>query len=153
MSLNELAERIETDILGITPELTPDQVAEVRLRVNAFMEHAKKLKAACDEAMIQYITGTGKPIVIGPVRYYVGDRKETKCRDQVEATQTLVEQFGPEHVARNFLSTGALKHGAIRKEVDAETYDRLFEVVSKPVLKEDGTPEKQLQSIDERFIR
>jgi hypothetical protein len=152
--VNELADQLDLAASNITPDLTPDQVAEVYVKGKAYLERGKLVMKAIESAMEQYITETGKPIVIGPVRFYVGEKKETKCVDQGEALRSLLELFGPDHIAAQFLSTGAFKLGAIKKEVDEETYGRLFKVEVKQELK-DGVAkaEKKLQSIDERFIR
>lgn len=148
----------EQEIIGliarIEPGLPAEQVAAAIDAVECNYRRAKELKVLLEQALYEHIEATGKPIVLGPVRWYVGPVRKTDCRDEGECLQSLIEQFGPAHVGKNFLSSGAFKHGAISKEVDGETFARLFEVREEMELKE-GKAErvKKLQKVNEDFVR
>lgn len=148
--MNEIADQMEIAAGSITPELTPDQVAEVYVRIKAFQERADAVMEMTKKAIVAYIKETDTPITIGTLRLYIGAKREKKVRDRAECLQSLVEQFGPKHVGEQFLSSNAFKHGAISKEVDEAEFDRLFEVVTVEKLEVDGEP--KLQQFDSRFI-
>lgn len=155
-ALATVADEIELQIAELADASDAAKAAETMDKVKAFLELGRELKAKLDAAMVTYIKANG-PITIGPVRWYVGVKKTTKCTDVGEAAKTMLELGGPD-LLRDVLSSNAFKHGATRKRLDeigsGEQYDRLFTVIEEEELKDGKASAKEsLLSFDERFKR
>lgn len=141
-------------VCSIDDEATLDLIGTTLDKLKFIKEqvsiHEKELK----ERIIQYILSHGGDgIQIGHVRYYVGPDKDTKCNNIRDTTAAVLDASGGS--VDDFtctLSTNAFKPGACKKLLGVEKFNSLFTVTERKRLKQDGTEEKQLQSIDERFV-
>lgn len=145
------ASDVETAILKVTATTPSDDIAATLEKLAAYLERGKELKELLESRLKEIIEETGHDIEVGTVRYYVGDKRTTKCRDAGEAVRSLLETLGAEGLAP-LLASQPLRYGACKQVLPADEYDRLFEVVVERELKE-GKPLKRLQKIDTRFIR
>jgi len=156
IQLSDAANQVELCIAELNDATDAERAAVAMDKVKLWIELGKALKAQLDEAMIRFIKTNG-PVVIGPVRYYVGAKKSTKCRDVGETAKTMLELGGPE-LLRDVLSSGAFKYGECRKRLveigSPEQFERLFETTEEETL-ENGKPTKKdsLLAFDERFKR
>jgi hypothetical protein len=139
-------------VASLSPESSQDEVLDVLQRISVAKQAIKELEAMAEESAIQWIDQNGD-IVVGDVRYYVGKTKTTKCVD-VRATMdaALTATGGDVDAMTELLSSGAWKHGACRKVLSPDDYERLFITTEKPDLKTDE-PKRSLQRVDQRFVK
>lgn len=131
---------------------TPEYIADVMGRVDAALERAKAIKAALKEAMVEHILATGRDLVIGEVRYYAAQEKETKCVRQLEAVEAVFKAVGGDCEGfKACLSSNAFLPGQCRKVLPPDVFADLFVTTVKTKLK-DGVPQKQLCSVNPKFI-
>jgi hypothetical protein len=149
--MNDLA-RIESVVCGVNHELTEDQVAAAIDALETLSVKVREWKRLLDDGLRDWLETNKRDLVIGSVRYYLAHPKETNCRSDKETLVSLLERFGPEYVAEQFLAARWFKAGAIKAELEPDEFARLFDVVEK-VKVEEGKPRKQVQKIDERFVR
>lgn len=155
-TIQTAATETELVIAELDDSASAELAAAALDKVRLWNELGRELKAKLEAAMIRFIQANGE-VTIGPVRYYVGTKKTTKCLDNGEAVKSMLELGGVE-LLRDVLSSSAFKHGAARKRLAElgceDVYDRLFETSEEQELK-DGKAVKtvSLLSFDERFKR
>ena len=150
---NQLMRRdILATIASLSPESPHDDVLDVLQRIAAAKQTINEMELLANDAAIQWIDANGD-LVVGDVRYYVGVNKTTKCVD-VRATMeaALTATGGDVDAMTELLGSGAWKHGACRKVLDADDFHRLFITTEKSNLKSDE-PERSLQRVDQRFVK
>lgn len=145
-------ESLNRDILAVDEWTGTETLAMLADRLKFFGERIREMRRLLDDRMLEAIEETKQDIVVGPIRYYAGIKKETKCIDHAKALAALFEACGGDvdRVAECIASNG-LKHGAC-KGVLTDKYDQHFKVEEKPELKE-GVPKKSLLQINENFTR
>jgi hypothetical protein len=140
-----------------------DVLLSARVTLDAILQWAKEQDRRLKEAMTRHIQMTGRDLVIGTVRYYVGTKKDTKDRSPRHTLEVLLEAVaGDLDKLAEALSTNAIKHGAARtiliealgEDAGRSKWVECFVVEEKTELKE-GKPVrvKELVKVDERFIR
>lgn len=102
-------------------------------------EYGDRLK----EAAIEYINKHG-PVETVTTRFYVGNKRTTRCRDTERAVRAILEATGGDFDRMmGCLASQPLKHGECRS-VLGNDWGRHFEVVETPDLKT-GKPQKELK--------
>jgi len=139
------------------PETSIEFLAEIDNRIRFMKEKIKDYEKSRDEAFKERIKACdGAGFTLGYMRYRLVTPTETKCRDVGECLKSILELLGPEGAAL-CLSSSAWKYGQARTMLEesgnAEVFDALFETRKKEVLKGEPITDKQLISIDERFIK
>jgi hypothetical protein len=141
-----------TEITPITPTSSIEQIADNLGRLKALAERARELKKQFDEQLLEYIEANGD-VTIGEVRYYAGYEKETKCVDVPGALSCLLFLCGGEmEEFAGVLSANAIKHGAAKKYMLPEMYEKHFVTSMKPDLKE-GKPVKKVLAVKPEFCK
>jgi hypothetical protein len=141
-----------TDIIPITPTSSIEQIADNLGKLKALAERARELKRQFDEQLLEYIEANGD-VTIGEVRYYAGYEKETKCVDVGGVILHLLDAVvGDYDALAGFLCANPIKHGAVKKTLSPEVYDRLFVTSLKPDLKE-GKPVKKVLAVKPEFCK
>src|SRR5690554_3989402 len=134
------ADKLEADVLLITPDSPDWTVAAVMDRLKAAEERLKQIKGFVTEKVIEWIEANGD-LVIGDVRYYVGPKKITKCIDVPGAVAALlIASDGDFGKLCEFFASQPLKYGAC-KEPLGDQWDQFFRVEEVIDLKE-GKPKK-----------
>jgi hypothetical protein len=146
---------MELAVLSLNVDTPPERVGEVLALLDGWRQRERDVRRLLEDRLAEIIRETGRDIVVGPVRYYLGTKRTTKVRDHAAALLALFEHTGGDfgRVAE-FLSSDAFKHGGIRKSVGDARFAELFEVTEETELKE-GKPERvrKLMKFDERFQR
>lgn len=138
-------------IARIEPGTKLEQVCESINLIDAMSARLKELKEQHTEKLVEWIQANG-PFEIGSVKYYVGDRSDTKCLDVHRFVERGLEvTSGDLSAVTCCLSSNAVKHGAAKKLLPAADYDELFETTRKPRLLH-GVAQSQLQRVDTKFI-
>jgi len=158
---------METSIepIGVTPDKivsairemsasnpTLDDLGIARNIINVLLKFAREADAAWDAIALAKVKAEGE-FQLGTKKYFAAVDKKTECIDEMKVIETLLAVGGGElELIRDCLSANCYKHGAIKKYLTAqgkaELYAGLFRVVEK-----DRLGEKQLQVIDERFLK
>lgn len=144
---------IERDILAINDEADAQHIARTIQRVEWLTGRARELDKLLKQALIEYLDQPGGPqeINIGDVRYYVGNKKTIKCRDNRRTVEALLNATGGDFEKFvECLSSNALKHGACRTVLGDE-FDSHFEEKVDTDLKT-GAPTREVKRIDARFM-
>ena len=147
--------RLNSTVCGISYTMTPEQVADIIALVSAAKSRIREIDDALADALIQYIRDTGRDLVIGTVRYYIGSRRVVRCPDVPQAVESLMLAAGGDMAAFcGVLSSNAIKPGAARRMLEEvhqeELFDRLFTTEFQDELR-DGRPSR-LQKIDTKFL-
>lgn len=138
--------------LAINHESVIDDVAMKVQMIEAAKKRIAEIEADMKRQLIEWIEANG-PLVINETKYYVGDRKDTKCVDVPATVQALLEATGGDFgKVCECLASQPVKHGASKRVLSADQYDALFKVETVPVLKE-GVAQKQLQKVNTNFLR
>ena len=151
-TLTELELAVSTIDDGATLDLIGDTLGKLDFLKEQIRLAEHDLKAR----LVEYIKANGE-FQLGPIRYYIGPDRETKCtnlRGCVEAV--LVETGGDVDAFTCLLSMNAFKPGACKKLLPLSKYSELFLTTEKTRLKQgepEGPPQPQLQKVDQRFIR
>lgn len=131
-------------------DCTTEQVLSAMEFVKKLGEVHKELKERVEAATIRYIQANGE-IVDGPVRYYVGPNKSTKCVDVQATVKAVLEACGGDVQAfTECLSAGAFKPAKTKELLGASGAD-LFKTEETSDLKTGVAGKPRLQKADERF--
>lgn len=133
-----------------TAEATPEQVLEMMDRMDAVMAHAKEIKDNLNAAVIEWIKANGD-LVSGTKRWYVGVKKQTKCRDQKALVEAVLNATGGDvDKFCEMLGANAFKPGACRQLLTADEFASLFRIDEGDELRDGAAP--KLQMIDSAFM-
>ena len=142
----------ETAIARIAaPEASLEQIAHAIDVVAAAKARVAEADRLLKSALLEHIEATGRPIVIGDIKYYAGTEKKTVCRDAKQTLEVMLANQDLQTVA-DCLSANAWKPGAARLALPPEAWDECFTVEERPVLKE-GKPTKKLLTINTHFLK
>jgi hypothetical protein len=141
---------IEAGVWTITADTPVDQVAMVAGQLEWLERKAKEVRRELESRMVEKIQAHGE-FTIGMTRFYVGDKKDVKCRDAAKALDKVLEvAAGDMEQAAACLSANAFKHGTVRVMFEdagrLELFDELFETTYTPELRE-GKPKLQKQNL------
>jgi len=138
------------------PETPLDQVAEIDGKIRFMKERIGEYEKARDAAFIERIKAFGKPMRLGNCIFYLTEPETIKCESPAATLQMLLANLDLEGVER-CLASGAFKHGATRKELEAigqpELYELHFKITKKLTLKGEPITDKVLARVDENFIK
>lgn len=141
---------IEQAVSLLTPKAPDEMVLSLLELTAALKRRAVELRQYAEQLAVAWIETNGD-LVAGPIRYYAGHHKETKCLNQRRAIEALLSAVsGDLDAFCLLLAARALKPGACRGVLDPEQYAHLFQTERKVVLK-DGKVTKRLIRTDERF--
>lgn len=146
---------LNDSIVLANEETSDDAFGMLLSAITVNVAKLREMKAAVEAKMVEKIKATGQDIVIGPVRYYVGKEKKTKCLDYAGTVNAILAACGGD-VDRlaGCLASDAFKHGTVRalfeEFEDADSFRRLFETVEVEDLKT-GKPTKKLLSVNTAF--
>lgn len=150
MSELQAIEPLEKSIMAIIATTAPEQIKDVLDRLDLMADRIKECRSKLEASMIDWIRENGD-LVIGPVRYYVGVKKTTKCINVPEAvTEILTACDGDLEKMCQAFAAQPIKHGYVKTILPEDVYARLFKTSDEDELKE-GKP--KLQKFDERFTR
>ncbi len=133
-----------------------DSILQVKSKLAFCKASIKEWEGRIDAALFAYIEANG-PQQVGPIKYYIGTAKTTKCRNVGKALEALLQATGgdfDEVVA--CLSSGAIKYGACRNWFEPAIWDTHFEQIVKREIKEDGSegaPIRELVTANEEFLK
>lgn len=143
---------VENDILNINEWTTTDDLGTLRGQLAFFASKLKEMRALLDEKMLEIIAETGQDIQIGPIRYYAGLDKKTKCLDHLAALLALFETAaGDVAIVAGYIASDGLKPGAC-KSILGDAFTKHFETTEVPVVKE-GKPSKKLMTSNDEFMK
>jgi len=145
-----LSQSIDAAIATLTPDCPVDVVQAQLLMSDSLMSIARDAKGRIEDAAVLWIQANGEFECNG-VRYYVGAKKVTKCKDKAAVFDAMLAHCGGDMTAAcEFLSSEPWKQGAIGKELPKEQFDQLFTVTYEDELRE-GKP--KLNKLDTKFLR
>jgi hypothetical protein len=141
---------IEAGVWTITPGTPVEQIADVRGKLEWLIRRAKEVMDELDGRMVEKIQAHGE-FVIGETRFFIGDKKDVKCRDTARALDKVLEvAAGDMEQAAACLSANAFKHGACRVMFEdagrMDLFDECFETTYAPELRE-GKPKLQKHNL------
>lgn len=138
----------------LEPDMGLDAFLEARSKIDFIKERIREVDAEWTDRMIELVEINGGRMTAGPKTYYVGDEKKEKNNDvRKTAEEVLTVSGGDLDLFCTTLSTNAFKPGATKKLLGDEKFKECFTVTYEKKLKSDGTAQKQLHVIDERFLR
>ena len=144
---------IESAVLFLGPDATPEQVGHARNAVAFVGQEARRLKTLLDDRLRDVIEETGRDIVLSDtVRLYLGVPKEYVARDLAAVLDAVLDAAGGDLAGvASCLSSGCWKAAAVRTLLaDPDRFAGLFDTVEKPTIKE-GKPVKSVLVADQRF--
>jgi hypothetical protein len=147
---------IEAGVFTITPTTPVADIANVLGQLEWMQRRIKEVRDELESRLIERIELTGE-FLVGETRYYVGNPKKTKCRDNLATLNALLTVCeGDVDRLAECLASGAWKHGTVRVLLEdsgkGELFDTLFETTSEPELKE-GVAVKRLQKANLAFTK
>jgi hypothetical protein len=143
-------DEIQTAVASIEPSIPMERVVVARDMLAVMIARLKEMKRQADDATIEWIEANG-PIEVGEFRTIaVAYENETTCVDVPGAVEAIATERGFAALC-DCLSTNAMKHGAARKTLPPEEYDRLFKTRKKPVIK-DGKAGKALVVLNTMYL-
>jgi nucleoside phosphorylase len=145
---------IEAGVWTITADTPVEDIADVMGKLEWLIRRAKEVKDELESRMVEKIQAHGE-FTIGMTRFYVGDKKDVKCRDAAKALDKVLEvAAGDMEQAAACLSANAFKHGTVRVMFEdagkLELFDECFETTYTPELRE-GKP--KLQKANLAFVK
>lgn len=145
---------VSTAIDLIEPGRDLDHVAYALDKFEFIKSRVREEEARLKERLIAYIESLPeKEFQIGTRRYYVAPDKKVKDNDVKRTTEAVFQAVGGSiDDFCCYLSSNAFKPGACKKLL-AEQFDSFFTTTITSALKSDGTYEKDLQIVDDRFVR
>jgi hypothetical protein len=144
---------VENDILNINEWTTTDDLGTLRSQLAFFATKLKEMRALLDEKMIEIIKETGQDITIGPIRYYAGIEKKTKCIEHMATLTALFEAAGGDiAVVAGCIASDGLKPGACKSILGEVEFPKHFDTIEVNVVKE-GKPSKKLMSTNDEFTK
>jgi hypothetical protein len=141
---------IEAGVWTITADTPVEQIADVLGKLEWITRKTKEARDALEARMVEKIQAHGE-FVIGETRYFIGDKKDVKCRDVARALDKVLEvAAGDMEQAAACLSANAFKHGACRVMFEdagrMDLFDECFETTYAPELRE-GKPKLQKHNL------
>jgi hypothetical protein len=144
--------QFEVSIDALTPASQMEELLELRAKVEQFTAAAKQVKAAIDQKMIDWIAVNGD-IEIDTIRYYVGYDKKVSCKNKAETLEAIMnETAGDEDAIMGCFVSEPFKPGTVKTLVGNERYLQLFDIDTRPVLKDGKPARKKLKRVDSTFI-
>ncbi len=137
-------DRIESSIPD-AEDATADQLLELLDKLDFVAERMAQIEARLMPAVIKFLEAGGK-LERGTVFYTINKQKETKCRNAAESLQQILELLGTEEAA-NCLASQPWKHGAVKKLIAKDDFERLFET------KEKKSVELKVHKVDRAFLK
>ena len=129
-----------------------DVTAELLQKMDALKQRTRELAARTEEIACGVIQLHGD-IVIGDIRYYVGEEKRTKCIDKPGTLEAvLTAKCGDFGAVCDMLASDPFKYGAVRTAIGDDAFNKLF-TQDKVIDLKTGKPLRSLQKLDGRFIR
>jgi hypothetical protein len=141
---------IEAQVLHITPDSSPDELAAALDASEWLLARAKAVDALMKQLAISWIDVHG-PFSIGDMEYSVGYSTTTKCLDVSQTAHTLLHSVGGD--IDQFIATlisQPFKHATVRNIVGKAEYAPLFRIVRTGRLVH-GAPQRILKRINARF--
>lgn len=140
----------------LSPEVTEEQLTVAMDRVEAAKEFIREIETTLKGAIKEWVERHGKPVVIGPKKWCVVDKKKEKDRNVHKTAMAVLELSGGDFQQfGDLLSSNAFKPGALKKFLASvgqpEKFEELFEVTIEKDL--EGKAIKEVKMIDERFTR
>lgn len=116
-----------------------------------------ELQKLAEEIAVEQLRRDGRK-TIGTCSYWAGPTRTYKSKDLLATVEVVFQASGGDWSRfTDCLSTGAMKHGAVRKLLtDAgtpEKFDEVFETVETWDLKDDGEKKPRLQKVDSKFLK
>jgi len=109
----------------------------------------REYEARAKEASLEFLQDHGE-VVSGTERYYIGNKKTTKCRDTGKALEALLTETGGDFEAVvELMASEPFKHGACRG-VLGDGWEQHFIVAEVEDVKT-GKAKKEIKRIDSRF--
>jgi hypothetical protein len=142
----------------ISPAIETDTPTEQVLQQfdawRSFVERVKEIDAIATKSVQAWIDANGGYLDSGNIFYWNGHSKDTKCVDVPGALAALMLHCGGDMEAiTGALSANAIKHGAARKVLPPDVFDKLFKTETRDKLESGEVLPKKLQSLDKRFIK
>jgi hypothetical protein len=144
---------LEYELALILPETKPEDMLQLRMKMDCAIRQLQELRRRLDdEHLLPRLEACGG-ITVGDVRYYAAYTKTTKCLDNSECAEAMLQATNG-HLAAfcACLAAGAWLPGACKKVLPAEEFLRLFETTERRILRDGSFAKKQLQQVDRRFI-
>jgi hypothetical protein len=109
----------------------------------------REYESLAKEASLEYLKG-GREVVSEHERYYIGNKRTTKCRDTGRALEALlIETGGDFDAVVELMASEPFKHGACRG-VLGDDWEQHFIVAEVEDVKT-GKAKKEIKRIDTRF--
>ncbi len=144
--LKELAAHIVAQVI------TPDDMHLAYQMLASASQQVKEIKEKLEKKAIDILDNNGGSVTIGDIRYYIGEPKETKCKDAKTTLHRLIEELqGDEGAVAACLSANAWKYGEIKsrlEEVGSNAFEELFETKTKKTVE---TGKTKVNRIDLKF--
>lgn len=148
-SLNEVVAKLEDPAAQCDPS-SKDLTAQALGEIDRLKQITRELAYKIEEIACGVITQHGD-IVIGEIRYYVGEEKVVKCIDKGGTLESLLDATaGDFEAVCGMLSSDPFKYGAVRTAIGTERFDKFFKTDKRIDLKT-GKPLRTLQKFDGRF--
>lgn len=145
---------LEAQARAINPTMEPFTVASIYDRILSYRARAKAIEEVCEAALVEWIKTNG-PLQIGNgVSYYLSHPKDTKCND-VKGAIDAIGQYsnGEPELFLGCFSSSAIKHGAARKVLPPEVFEKLFTTTVKDKLESGEPAPKRITKADAKFLR
>lgn len=153
--LSDLA-TLKSAILSIPAETTPEQLLELRDRVDAAKQFTKELDKLVNDRLAEYIEAHGAFECGGMLWTFSQDKDVNPKLKSAELAERIMQIVGGDWTRfGDLLASGAFKHGAVGKACDEfgmrDTFNDLFETVYKQTV--EGKPVKSVKKIPAHMVK
>ncbi len=130
-------------------EAPVEEIAATLDAVKWFMEQAKRMKDACDEAMTARVKASGDKLMIGETLWVIKRAKKVKVRNIPSAVEAMFISVGGDfQTFCEMMTSQPLKPGACREQLNDEAkFEELFETSV------DETAQPKLTPINTKFLK
>lgn len=154
----DIRQRVEIAIAEIEPETELDQVCQAIALLDGIHRWVTDQRKILYQRLDPFIRQRG-PFMLGPDRFFIGHKSETKCKDMPAAVRAIYvrcEKVNPETgevlidlgELIDCLSVNAIKQSVARKILPPEEFAELFEKVEKDTVKREG----EVQRLNTEFL-
>lgn len=130
--------------------LTHDEVLQRLQAADRLAQLIRAYRSDLSDAIVSWIDTHGD-LECGPIRYYTGSRKTTKCIDVGTVVEQVLTDYSVEELIRAMTSQ-PFKHSNVERLLSRELYGQCYETTYERVMRE-GVAKKTLKRLDTRFVQ
>ena len=142
---------IKAEVVAVDQDAPAEQVAETLMHLETVERAVKDVRRTFDDAFRSWLEQHGS-LTVGEIRYYVGEKRETKVVDKAAAFDALVQATGGDAASLAEVLTASPFKVAAAREVLGDLFDQHFQTIVEIDTKE-GKPVREVKALNPKFVR